>query len=1136
MIENMITEDEHQRQLALNPHESFIVQAPAGSGKTELLTQRFLVLLNQVNAPEEILAITFTKKASAEMRARIIKTLRKASHEPEPTLPHERKTWQLAKNVLKRDQTLHWKLLENPNRLRIQTIDSFNASLIKHLPILSHFGAPPEITDDPFSLYREAVQEFLSHLEENLAWSDAIAQLLLHRDNNLEKVQDLLVSMLAKRDQWLHYMMIDADEMSLRQELEKHLSDVVEDIVSHLEACFPAEHFDELEQLAWFAASSSRAASSAGSSALFEDSAHIGAGSRAKSMHGKTVEENDRSADWKMFSKLLLTQDLTFRKTVDKRLGFPAPTSAENPEDKALYKAMKQRMETLIQTLSTNEELHLALIELNYAPSDCYQESQWQTLYALYQVLRIVVAQLKVIFRHHGKIDYIENAQAALHALGTESHPTDLALALDYQIKHILIDEFQDTSNSQYRLIEKLIAGWESHDGRTLFVVGDPMQSIYRFREAEVGLFIRARKKGIAQIALQPLTLSVNFRSTPTVVEWINEKFQTLLPSFEDMTTGAVSYSHSIANAKNQAESSFVQACAFADSVMQAEAIVQLIQQNKQNYPNDTIAILVRARTHLGYLIPALKKANLTFRAIDIDPLDSRPVIQDLMALTRAMLHPADRVAWLSVLRAPWCGLSLNDLLTLSSLPYQPIVDLIQSSDMQNKLSEDGKDRLTRVAPILATKLADRRRYSLRLWIESTWLSLGGPACLDQSAELEDIEAYFELLIKLDEGGDMINLENLTHEVNKLFSAPNNQADPLLQIMTIHNAKGLEFDTVILPHLERQSPPDEKQLLLWMEKPRENASNALILAPIHATGEESDAIYQHIKKQHAIKNDYEIGRLLYVAATRAKKNLYLLMTKEKMESLDDIKMRPNSLLKALWPAVKQDVVFVDSSLDATAQPEASALHRKQKRLVSHWENPIRETAKTISFHEKSPGFSLSQNHAKSVGTVTHKILEQISHQGAAWWQAKKSHHHELYIKNHLLQQGVSLAAIDSLVKTVLLGIQNTLQDARGQWILSPHAESQSEFALTTFFNNEIKSLVIDRTFVDDAGIRWIIDYKTTHFSEDNLADFLQAEQQAYANQMKKYHFAMQELDTRPIRLGLYFPLIPAWYEWTALPS
>jgi len=858
-------QDDAERQRALNPTQSFIVQAPAGSGKTELLTQRFLVLLSYVNAPEEILAITFTKKASAEMRARIIKTLRKAASEPEPSAAHEKKTWLLAHKALQQDKALQWNLLNNPNRLRIQTIDSFNASLIKYLPMLSHFGAPPEIIDDPFLLYNEAVEEFLSHLEENVAWSDAIAELLTHLDNDLDKVKSLLVNMLAKRDQWLPYIMTDTDPTLLREQLEKDLASVTKDALNRINKSFPVEHTDELLHLARFAAYN----------------LHYAGNYDHSIVHclDKNILPHDK-ATWMGISNLLLTQELTWRKSFDKRMGFPAPTSAENPAEKILFREMKENIAELITKLSATDKLHAALLELNHAPAEYYQEMQWQTLSALYQVLRIVVAQLQVVFRHDGKIDYIENAQAALFALGTDDNPTDLALALDYQIRHLLIDEFQDTSNSQYRLIEKLTAGWETNDGRTLFVVGDPMQSIYRFREAEVGLFIRARKKGIAHLKLEPITLSVNFRSTNTIVDWVNTHFQQALPSFDDIATGAVSYSASTANQKDPNTASLVALHPTINrETAQAESIIKLIAETKAAHPSESLAILVRSRTHLEYIIPALKKANLAYRAIDIDPLNTRAVIQDLIALTRALLHSADRISWLAMLRAPWCGLSLSDLLQLTDKkPHPALWEQLQNTDITKQLSLDGQERVARILPILRTKMTERRRYSLRLWIESTWLLLGGPACLQQASDLEDANAFFQLLDTLDEGGDLPDLNRLNDHVSRLYAAPNNQADNTLQIMTIHNAKGLEFDTVILPHLERKSPSDDKQLLLWMERAREEVANTLILAPIHATGDESDSIYNYVKRQHAVKTDYETGRLLYVAATRAKQRLHLFFS------------------------------------------------------------------------------------------------------------------------------------------------------------------------------------------------------------------------------------------------------------------
>ncbi len=472
--------DQQQRQAALNPKKSFIVQAPAGSGKTELLIQRFLVLLAQVKQPEEILAITFTKKSSAEMRTRIINALINASDTPEPEATHAKTTWNLAKAALQRNQIAGWHLLENPNRLRIQTIDSFNAYLTKQLPILSNFGAPPEITDDPTALYRTAVQEFLMYLEDNTDWSNAIAQLLIHLDNDFNKVENLLINLLEKRDQWLPYITLNANDPALREKLETHLANVVIDTLANLQKHFPKEDAAELMDLANFAANN----------LLKENSkSSIIHCSNLTSLPGITLSDK---AIWLGLSELLFTKECQLRKQFSKKIGFPAATSSKNPYEKNLFDAMKQRMSDLVDALQSQVEFISAIAELKLAPNCQYEENQWQLLDALHQILRIVVAQLKLVFQQRGKIDYIENAQGALSALGTDEAPTDLVLALDYQIQHILIDEFQDTSNSQYRLIEKLTAGWTCNDGRSLFVVGDPMQYIYRLRESEVGYFIRA--------------------------------------------------------------------------------------------------------------------------------------------------------------------------------------------------------------------------------------------------------------------------------------------------------------------------------------------------------------------------------------------------------------------------------------------------------------------------------------------------------------------------------------------------------------------------------------------------------------------------------------------------------------------
>ncbi len=163
----------------------------------------------------------------------------------------------------------------------------------------------------------------------------------------------------------------------------------------------------------------------------------------------------------------------------------------------------------------------------------------------------------------------------------------------------------------------------------------------------------------------------------------------------------------------------------------------------------------------------------------------NRPIIQDLITLTRALLHPADRIAWLALLRAPWCGLTLDDLLILAAEPAITIWENIQSAAKIALISTDGKTKIMRILPHLQYKMGERQRCSLRQLVESTWLLLGGPACSSQLTDLTDAAAFFELL----ETADPINdFKHLYKAVESLYAAP--QPNPgQIQIMTIHNAK-----------------------------------------------------------------------------------------------------------------------------------------------------------------------------------------------------------------------------------------------------------------------------------------------------------------------------------------------------------
>lgn len=1102
----LIEQDRAHRAQALDPHGSFIVQAPAGSGKTELIIQRYLMLLGQVKKPEEILAITFTKKAAHEMRARVTKALEHAAHQPEPSKAHEQLTWRLAKQVLKRDQQFNWHLLENPNQLHIKTIDSFCTYLTGQLPLLSHFGATPDIAIHAQALYREAVLEVLSHVEEDHPWSPAVAKLLAHIDNDLNRLALLLISLLEKRDQWQQYIIAETDA---REILTEHLQAVVDERLAQVDELFPKVLRPELSALLQFA---------------LNNLAH----SNSELLVLNETQQGLKA--WRAIAEFLLTKENTWRKTVNESIGFPALKNLKGDELKE-HRLVRARHKELTETLSQHENLRSTLEIIRKLPDPYYTDAQWSTLQALLEVLKITLAQCRVTFQTHGRIDFIENAWGASLALGNEQAPTDLALSLDYQIQHILVDEFQDTSFPQYRLLSMLTHGWQSGDGRTLFVVGDPMQSIYRFRQAEVGLFLRMQQQGLGAIQLTPLTLAVNFRSTAAIVDWNNQHFAAIFPGNSDIAMGAVHYSHSIANNPEQQNTSHIHIKGLLDGDAKAQAahVINTIQQQLTEYPDDNIAILVRSRSHLSAIIPALKAAKLSYQALDIDPLIARQSVQDALALTRALLHPADRIAWLAILRAPWCGLTLSDLLKVTQGEYQGLIweKLNHTATIAN-LSEDGQQRLRRITPILQAAINNRARESLRPWIENTWLALGGPATLPQYDEIQDINAYFDLLSEISQENPEIGLEILQERIEQLH-ASTHQTKASIQIMTVHSAKGLEFDTVILPHLEKFNPPDDKSLLLWMEQPLINDQTALLLAPIHAADSEADKLYRYIESTQRVKALYEVDRLLYVATTRAKKRLHLVFSKKDSESTS----QRGSFLDKLWLILQNQISLepvTETSIiqDYSVNPSARTL----KRLPAQWLNPITlPTAREAASAQLHQGFKLPDQSRRLIGTVSHLIFQQFASEPKQRWESIPSTQQEQYIKRHLMQAGLTPHQHAAAIQHIMLLIKRALNDERGQWILAPHPEAKSELSLTVKNGDEFTQLIIDRTFVDEHGIRWIIDYKTAEVQDEELSIFLTKQKQKYATQMQQYQKAMQALDDRPIKMGLYFPAIPAWCEY-----
>lgn len=1131
-MSGMLPADAAIRERALDPRASFIVQAPAGSGKTELLTRRFLRLLAVVEQPEEILAITFTRKAAAEMRSRILEAL-ELGQQLQPGEPHRVALWELARAALAADAQRGWRLLDHPARLKVQTIDAFNHTLARQLPILAGTGAAIQVARDSEPLYVEAVLRVIEHLSETGPVAQAIERLVRHLDNRLDLVTSLLTDLLRRRDHWLDLDLLHSDRRAerrgLRDALEQAIKAAVADRLGRIAAIWPADSRVELTALARGAAERLQAVASTHPLVEWRCA-------------GFPEGHLDCLAEWRALAELLLLKDrrkIQWRANVDKNSGFPP--KPEQP---------KQAMLGMLEQLTAADdrlggELKRSLDEIRHLPTLRYSENQWQALDALLEVLKLAVAELELVFRERGTADHVAAALAGRAALGSSEEPTELALKLDYRLNHLLVDEFQDTSRSQIRLLRLLTAGWTRDDGRTLFLVGDPMQSIYRFREADVGLFLKLRQEGLGDLYLEPLTLTVNFRSHQPVVDWVNAVFPRVLPARDDAERGAVSFTPAAARPDAASDGQVLLHPLVgpkANTLDREGTLIAELVLDARRRGAGRIAVLVAARTHLTHILPALAKRGIATQAVEIDLLCDRPVVRDLAALTRALVHLGDRTAWLSILRAPWCGLDLADLHSLagSSRASTALWTRIDDPKVTATLSSGGEVRLAALRKVMAAALDERGRYRLRDWVERAWHAVGGPATLEAESDLDDAEAYLARLDELERAGDLEDVARLETEIADLFAVPGplELADrPPVEVMTLHKAKGLEFDIVILPALERTAARDDVRLLRWLELSRTDDQPALLVAPMAARDDDEDPMHAWLKRMERERAVHERARLLYVGATRAIRELHLIGSV--VSDSDTGAVSPpatDSFLGLLWPQVGQE--FVAATPVAVAGAAAMPRRQELQRFPADWQPPfdelpaVAEPAVLPLIEGAQPEFDWVSETGRHIGTLVHREIDKLVRAGldAAVPPDEAT---RLRFGADLTELGVPEKHRAAAVERVAAALANLLKDERGRWLLQGtqvHREAVSELPLSGFVGRTLVNGVIDRTFVDERGVRWIVDFKTSAHSGAGLEAFLASEEERYRPQLARYAALMRAWQPEPVRAALYFPLLRVWRE------
>lgn len=1174
--------DWREREKALDIRQSWIVEAPAGSGKTGLLIQRYLKLLGDesVEQPEQVLAITFTVKATGEIRERVVTQLEKAfRNEPlQNDSEFERETRVLAEAVLRRDQMLEWGLLERPRRLRVRTIDSVCSEISGSLPVLSGGGGGQSPVLDASGLHHEAARRTLMQLGgQNHSLNAALRLVLLHRDGNLAECERLLAGMLALRDQWGELVPLtgrDLDDTYLDEtvlpRLERALEQVICSGLTRLSQAVPA---DILQELAHFAGELGHASGYKGTVSPIA----ICAG-----LHTAPEESSNHLAHWRALIHLLTKSDGGWRS------GFRS-----NWLKFEIDKNDAARLKDLVDELSHREDILAAIQAVNYLPPAKYPQEQWVVAKALFRVLSHALAELQLVFAERGECDFAELGLLAKAALRREDGVHDLEAALGMRLQHLLVDEMQDTSTSQYELIQLLTQSWDGHS-QTVFLVGDPKQSIYLFRQARVERFVQTMlAEQLGDLPVGALRLTANFRSQEELVSAFNDDFSLIFPRAVDAATpGEVAYvaAQSIrgrstngtnnvvwhANRLLAADTAARRKQTKADALSVRAIIEQwrarpLPERRKEPWK---IAVLARSRNHLTDIISVLEKDNgagpIPYRAVDIKELGEQREVLDLFALTRALLHPADRVAWLAVLHAPWCGLKSSELHLLAGADDDTWAERSVSDALTERghlLSDESCERLTRIWPVLQAASEQRGRLTTAQWIERTWRSLGGDAYLTPE-EMTNARRYLQLLDEIEEQSGALDLSLLKTRLDKLYAeaAVNPEA---VDLMTIHGAKGLEWDVVIVPGLEKRTRVSGGRLLTWNEIDSGEADAApVILAPIIGKGEESRELNNWLNNIEKTRDAAERKRLFYVACTRAKEELHLFAAPE-VKSDGTISQAYGSLLSAAWPAAKRhfDVEHdasnnllrtlalshqepspaADSLIGNLAAAEEERLTILERLPLSFLPTAKFTEAQKLSYGDADIEKPLARFErpegsfeARAFGNTAHAFLELIAARLAHGTSPENLLHEvktwEPRIAVVLRGDGLAAPRAKQLASRVRMALENTLRDAQGLWILGAHKEASSEFALTSW--TETRSNVrLDRIFragatplAEGDNYLWILDYKTTTHGGDGIEAFLAAERAKYSAQMQTYAQTINSAG-RKIRLALYYPLLSQLIWW-----
>ncbi|HET9526812.1 MAG TPA: UvrD-helicase domain-containing protein, partial [Pyrinomonadaceae bacterium] len=838
---------------AIGKHVS--VSAGPGSGKTTVLVERYLHILREHNLSiDQIVAITFTNRAANEMRERLRKELNRIL---ETATGDERRRWLNYKRTL--------------DGAVITTIHGFCARLLREFPL--------EARVDPQFMLLDEHQAALM-----LEWI----------------VEEVLSEFISAGH-------VEISRLTLgvgRSRLAAALAQVYRD------ARGQGLSFEEL------------AVATARVHATAED-------------HAQAIEDLDR----------VMAELLGVRRT----------TPAARANQRQLMDAWPE-LQRLLQTVPSHETLadycrrvgefrelrpqarspiadHVKAVDTlvwekelqGRIPQVCLDLFAQQYALEMVNLLNSIDRRLNEEKHKLSALDFDDLESRTMVLL---QRPEVIARTED-RYRFFLVDEFQDTNGVQQRLLERLALP-AGRRAANLFIVGDRKQSIYSFRGADVDVF-REMTSTLVAAGGETKPLHLNFRSQPPLIAFFNLLFARLFRLPQDMPLelrraldelGYVEHEDSEPKRELRDEGPLVELMVTAKvpveddpraerdtRVLDAKQIARRITALKSATPDlkyGDIALLFRAMTHVQIYESAFRHANIPYQTVLGRGFYEREEITDLIQLLRFLDNKTDELALAAVLRSPLCGISDNALLALRTPPTRRLYTALQNHREIDYITDEEHELLDRACRLINRLVARRHHYSihdlLRLAVyESEYMTVVA-ANFDGAQRLANIQRLFTLAARFESSGTHLirDFVRYVEEFEAIGSRESegqiDQAADAVRLMTIHQAKGLEFPVVVIPDLQRLSRVATDHWVLL-----DRHQGLTLKVPDGRGNLVAGCTFSSFEKRHAYRELFESMRLLYVAATRAEDRLILSGATDELPALN----RANdSWLKWIWQALE----------------------------------------------------------------------------------------------------------------------------------------------------------------------------------------------------------------------------------------